>query len=514
MPHVTNGQFAGIGNLASLLIGDATTSFASLLDLGTSESDLAHQGGGARGKQADRLKDKESKEVLRSASQNPGQLLASTSTTMPTTRSLSPASWHFDRGDIHSDSGEDGASLSPPSSPASTSEAPARQIPRGVLALTGFVASSQRDIEGHAAEIAPMHVPDNTGRGAPTKDATLVGPHSEPAGSTAQPPDAAVTAGVSESSFLPPNSVQLPAENIGNGVRADAGRLVAVQELQRFVPSNPKGEPAANGIETSAITPGESLSDVPVRSGVGQGSLTEPLQGNISETSSAMGGGHTQGSESDTHKGPRDTNGSLADSRVLVPQVQTNPSQALGSGGSAHGHMTIAGSTHLVSARETAPDSQLKELASSQVRDPNAVRLLGSAMRSDLRLGVQTEAFGKVTIQTTTQGNQLTAQLSLENTKEGAALAAHLPGVEQRIIQQHGLSASVRLANTFDGGAGAGFFGRDQSGSGRREPERYQANTAIRAEGSRNESSSRSSGVEVPVAGSRYSASSVLDVTV
>ena len=106
-------------------------------------------------------------------------------------------------------------------------------------------------------------------------------------------------------------------------------------------------------------------------------------------------------------------------------------------------------------------------------------------MRGDLRVGVQTEAFGRVTIQTNTQGGQLSAQLSLENAKEGATLAAHLPGVEQKIVQQHGLNASVRLVGGFDGGAGAGSMGRDQSGAGRREAERYRGDVAMRPGGYR-----------------------------
>jgi hypothetical protein len=135
-------------------------------------------------------------------------------------------------------------------------------------------------------------------------------------------------------------------------------------------------------------------------------------------------------------------------------------------------------------------------------------------MRSDLRVGVQTEAFGRVTIQTNAQGGQLSAQLSLENAKESAALAAHLPGVEQKIVQQQGLNASIRLVSGFDGGAGAGSMGRDQSGSDRREPERYQTSVAMRQEGSGHDPSNEARGVETALLGRKYWVSSRLDVTV
>ena len=85
---------------------------------------------------------------------------------------------------------------------------------------------------------------------------------------------------------------------------------------------------------------------------------------------------------------------------------------------------------------------------------------------------MQTELFGRVTIQTNAQGGQLSAQLSVENVKEGSAIAAHLPAVEQKISEQHGLNASIRLVASFDGG-GTGSTGRDQSGSDGRGDDRY-----------------------------------------
>jgi hypothetical protein len=129
-------------------------------------------------------------------------------------------------------------------------------------------------------------------------------------------------------------------------------------------------------------------------------------------------------------------------------------------------------------------------------------------------VGVQTEAFGRITIQTSAQGGQLSAQLSLENTKESAALAAHLPGVEQKIVEQHGLNASVRIVGGFDGGAGATSTGRDQSGSGQRDSERSHSESVTRPSGIEYPSSNESGGVAPAVLGSMHLASSRLDVTV
>ncbi len=135
-------------------------------------------------------------------------------------------------------------------------------------------------------------------------------------------------------------------------------------------------------------------------------------------------------------------------------------------------------------------------------------------MHGDLRVGVQTEAFGRVTIQTNAQGGQLSAQLSLENAKESATLAAHLPGVEQKIVEQHGLDASVRLVGSFDAGTGAGSMGRDQSGSDRRDPQQYRSSVWMQPGRIEHESPHEGRGLETALLGSRYLMSARLDVTV
>ena len=183
-------------------------------------------------------------------------------------------------------------------------------------------------------------------------------------------------------------------------------------------------------------------------------------------------------------------------------------------GGSVQAHPKMANPIQSEPAREPVPSALSREPPLPRAVDADTARVLGNVVRGDLRVGVQTEAFGRVTIQTSAQGGQLSAQLSLENAKESAALAAHLPSAEQRIVQQHGLNASVRLAGDFAGGAGSASTGRDQSGSGRRDPERYHDETATRPGGFEHNSSNEDRGVAPAVLGGVQLASSRLDVTV
>jgi len=240
-------------------------------------------------------------------------------------------------------------------------------------------------------------------------------------------------------------------------------------------------------------------------------SPSAPLQG-VDMASASATGGHSQGNGNDAHRGSPDTKEAVGD--ALAPNTpQAGTFGGVSPGGSLHGQLGPTNSTHLGPARESVPSAQLKAPSSPAVEDSSAARLLGSTLRGDLRMGVQTEAFGRVTIQTSAQGGQLSAQLSLENAKESAVLAAHLPMVEQKIAQQHGLNASVRLIGGHDGGAGAGSTGRDQSGSDRRDPQLYHNEVMARSGGIDQSFSSEGRGVEPALLGGKYSVSSKLDVT-
>jgi hypothetical protein len=111
-------------------------------------------------------------------------------------------------------------------------------------------------------------------------------------------------------------------------------------------------------------------------------------------------------------------------------------------------------------------------MAMQQMTTAGDARALRNALRGDLRVGVQTEAFGRVTIRTIADGQQLSAQLSLEDGKQSASLTAHLPGVEQKLTTQYGLHASVRIDNGISADA-RGSMDNDGRGS---ESRRYQQN--------------------------------------
>lgn len=519
MAHVANGQIAGKGDLVSLLAGDENASFASLLGLGEDGHAAAHRDDRSPTKQGNRTKEKESHEgqtstprdLKSSATLNPSRLQ-----TIP---SAGIAPWQLESGDSGASEDAGDVFLSP-SLTGTTNVAPqVRTQPSWADAggVNAVASNRQQVINENAAEMAPFHdlndpelIEPSKGTIVKNQDTTAiepVGPSSSKGEGPAVAASSSVTAGV----------LQLSGGTVSNGIPTlmpqagmDPGSA-KISTVQISSTSSHESKPDKEG-QNPAISAAQQVSDSPTESGAGQASSSAPSQSVAGAVSSSTAGDHSQGNASDTHRGSSDAKEVVAVSRV--PTTQTPQGSALGSAGSAHGHSVLVNSSRPDVVRNSMPNTQLKDPVSLRVADANTTRLLGNAMRGDLRVGVQTEAFGRVTIQTNAQGGQLSAQLSLENAKESATLAAHLPGVEQKIVQQQGLNASIRLVGGFDGGAGAGSMGRDQSGSARREPERYQTNVVMRQEGIGHDSSNEARGVETALLGRKYWASSRLDVTV
>ncbi|HEV2575619.1 MAG TPA: hypothetical protein VGU25_00290 [Acidobacteriaceae bacterium] len=118
------------------------------------------------------------------------------------------------------------------------------------------------------------------------------------------------------------------------------------------------------------------------------------------------------------------------------------------------------------SKSNAAAEPSSREAVMQHAADASTSRMLTNAMRGELHVGLHTEAFGRVTIQTNTALGQFSAQVSLEDSKQSAALAAHFPAVEQRILQEHGLDASVRIVSESHSATGGNSTGNSQHGSG------------------------------------------------
>ena len=84
-----------------------------------------------------------------------------------------------------------------------------------------------------------------------------------------------------------------------------------------------------------------------------------------------------------------------------------------------------------------------------------------------MRVGMHSAEFGSISIATSVTPGGLAAQISLDHGELGRALAAHLPGMEEKLGSTLGLSAKVEIRDTGAQGQGsADPGGRDTASSG------------------------------------------------
>jgi hypothetical protein len=513
--QVVNGQVAGASNRASLLTDDKSGKFASLLDLDGTAPGVVQTLDGSPKKQGNQGKDKDDNQRQKITARK-----FRSSTTSALGAQTAPAivitPWQVESG--RSGGATDVAKLTCSSSltepmcepgAAIHLRSPANeQTLRTPVTILGQLPddnapkpSLSQVLNGPGSIELPEDRLDN-------RDIEIKKTVTTPKGSGIQIPagsslidSVAVGASTDSNTSVPPSIAHTESSPIVVGISTASGHAAPSHETR-----------SADGRENPSPSQGDRATSSSAENG-GQPQLSAPTQAECEAASSsaAIASGWNPSSASETHRGAADTNEALTDSRFTASQKsRSDNSGTLGPNTSLQGHPAVPNPDHSESIREAAPNTQLKEPTSARSADENAARLLGSAMRGDLRVGVQTEAFGHVTIQANSQGGQLSAQLSLENAKESAVLAAHLPAAEHRLIQQHGLTASVRLAGGFGGNA-SGFTGREQSGSNQRDSGPY---VAMRSGQIGHDSLDEGGGVEAAVMVSRHFVASRLDVTV
>ena len=95
-------------------------------------------------------------------------------------------------------------------------------------------------------------------------------------------------------------------------------------------------------------------------------------------------------------------------------------------------------------------------------------RLLQSVHGSQMQVQLESGDFGRITMHAGYGRNGLSAEISVDHAELASTIAAHFPGVEQRLVNDHGLATSLRLStgapSTAANNAPAGGQDRNQSG--------------------------------------------------
>lgn len=75
----------------------------------------------------------------------------------------------------------------------------------------------------------------------------------------------------------------------------------------------------------------------------------------------------------------------------------------------------------------------------------SSAQLIQSVRHSEMRLGMQSEEFGSMSISTSLSKQVLSAQISTEHAELGRALMVHLPAMEQKLSTAYGVPAKVEV---------------------------------------------------------------------
>jgi hypothetical protein len=215
----------------------------------------------------------------------------------------------------------------------------------------------------------------------------------------------------------------------------------------------------AGGFKLSGTAPTSGKSAVPSTSGlsvVGKGkTANSDLRSNRSTAS-------TDDDDSSDETDPK-----VAASSIVLPT--TEPGQAMShvkgavetavlagnaqaAQGSAHASVppvSSASAPAITSAVSTMVPAQATSAESAPAMHAlNSAQLIQSVHGSEMRLGMQSAEFGNISINTTINRETLSAQISMDHSALGHALAMHLPAIEEKLGSAYGLQTKVELRDT------------------------------------------------------------------
>ena len=103
----------------------------------------------------------------------------------------------------------------------------------------------------------------------------------------------------------------------------------------------------------------------------------------------------------------------------------------------------------------------------------NTARVIQSMSESEMRVGMRSTEFGDISIRTSISQQQMVAQISLDHTDLGLAIAAHVSTVQAKLGTEYGLHAQIEVSQQ-----GSSFAG-DQGQSSAREQKPYASSYRI-----------------------------------
>lgn len=173
----------------------------------------------------------------------------------------------------------------------------------------------------------------------------------------------------------------------------------------------------------------------------------------------------------------------------------------------SHSAGDLSGASNALSLQQSAPTSfsapdhslQTTQIAGSQIEakvpsasgnapvDSQAMQGVTSAQltqsmgSSEMKLGMQSAEFGNISITTSLNRQAISAQISIDHSELGRALAVHLPAIEEKLGSAYGVQAKVELRESYNpaSSSDSGYSNQGQQSRDRRQSE--QGGTTVAA---------------------------------
>ncbi len=305
----------------------------------------------------------------------------------------------------------------------STPRAPATSAQKGNATSTGAPLESSPLRHGHAAPGGRS--PAALEKPSPTQDKALPG-------GTEQRLDAPA---------LGMSKLTGKATTATLAVADPTQQVMTKQHATATAPENP---PLPSHAEAASAVPGIASASLPVENGQAQSDSDADQAATANNLDFGMG--------TKTSKSAANGAGITLSSSLLsaTPHAVSTPSSIGWEGsGPKPGVAQTQGHGGDSSSPATPSPAPYETGAAPELPGITTARLLQSLSRSEMQVKVSSEDFGRVTIHTAYGREAIAAQITLENTQLGSALgsalAAHMPAVEQKLGQDHGLRASVTI---------------------------------------------------------------------
>jgi hypothetical protein len=290
-----------------------------------------------------------------------------------------------------------------------------------------------------------------------------------------------------------PRSTPLPAENTVPSTQSQAANssLISLPIPSRSLPENENFSPAKNSNPESRFSPNAAAPSTATPTGAEHVRPTDPPSGDSADSSSshkepAVAANQNAGQTADTQAGSAQSS-----ANVVGPALQASiagtpiagPSIAAASVIAATVPQQPAASGAARAAEGSAPADPSANPPASPELPGNAstgpvqmAQMVNQAAQSEMRIGMNTAAFGNVEVRTVVHANDVGVLIGSEKGDLRSLLTNELPGIASTLQQQNLRLSQVNFHTT-------GFaFSSQTSSGGDSQPRSYSSTRAVRSQ--------------------------------